>query len=163
MTRLSITSWKTLPPPEQRESLGFSAVFSNAEAELLVLGLRPAGMDDKWFICFHRGWLLFHRSWTGVCIYGLQLERLADGVSVRDSWVNRDPAQYNGADLEYDRKLTRFLIDALLLRRPAVFPLPAGVEHMPAGAYQHSIVGRAFPESPPSDPPPVPTVSESDE
>lgn len=149
MTRLSITSWKTLPPPEQRASLGFTAVFANAEAELLVLGLRPGGMEDKWFICFHQGWLLFHRSWTGVCIYGLQLERAADGVHVRDSWVNRDPAQYKGTDLDYDRKLTRFLIDALLLRRPAAFPMPAGVEDMPPGAYQHSVVGRAFPESPP--------------
>ena len=159
MTRLDITSWKTLPPPEQRESLGFTAVFNDAEAELLVLGLRPAGMDDKWFICFHQGWLLFHRSWTGVCIYGLQLERLAGGVQVRDSWVNRDPSQYKGTELEYDRKLARFLIDALLLRRPAVFPLPAGVEHMPPGAYQHSVVGRAFPESPPAEPPPGPEAA----
>jgi len=84
MTRQSITSWKTLPPPEQRASLGFAALFDNAEAERLVLGLRPAGMEDKWFICFHQGWLLFHRSWTGVCIYGLQLERLADGVRVAE-------------------------------------------------------------------------------
>jgi len=148
MTRVNITSWKTLPPPERREPLGLVAVFSDPEAELLVSGLRPAGMDDKWFICFYQGWLLFHRSWTGVCIYGLRLERLPDGVHVTDSWVNRDPTQYKGADAEYDRKLTRFLIDALLLGLPAAFPMPAGVEHIPAGAYQHSVVGRAFPESP---------------
>jgi hypothetical protein len=161
MTRLSITSWKTRPPPEQRESLGFAAGFDSTEAELLVLGLRPAGMEDKWFICFHQGWLLFHRSWTGVCIYGLQLERAADGVHVGDSWVNRDPTQYKGTDLEYDRKLARFLIDALLLKRPAVFPLPAGVEHSPPGAYQHSVVGRAFPESPPAAPAADPDSSKS--
>jgi hypothetical protein len=131
--------------------LGFAAGFNEAEAELLVLGLKPATMEDKWFICFHEGWLLFHRSWTGVCIYGLELERAARGVQVRDSWVNRDPTQYKGADLEYDRKLTRFLIDALLLKRPAVFPLPSGLEQMPAGAYQHSVVGRAFPEQPVAD------------
>jgi hypothetical protein len=148
MTRVSITSWKTLPPPEQRESLGFTAEFNSTETEFLVMGLRPAGMDDKWFICLHQSWLLFHRSWTGVCIYGLHLERVAAGVRVRDSWVNRDPTQYKGADIDYDRKLTRFLIDALLLRRAAVFPMPAGVEHMAPGAYQHSVVGRAFPESP---------------
>ena len=161
MTRLSITSWKTLPPPQVRASLGFTALFDSAEAELLVLGLRPAGMEDKWFICFHQGWLLFHRSWTGVCIYGLQLERRADGVHVRDSWVNRDPAQYKGTDLEYDRKLMRFLIDALLLHRVAEFPLPAGVENMPPGAYQHSVVGRAFPESRPADSSPDPERSKT--
>jgi hypothetical protein len=148
MTRTSITSWKTLPPPEQRESLELTATFNNAEAELLVLGLRPARMEDKWFICFHQGWLLFHRSWTGVCIYGLRLERSPRGVVVSDSWVSRDSSQYKGTDVEYDRQLVRFLIDALLLKRPAVFPIPAGVGHMPPGVYQHSIVGRAYPESP---------------
>ena len=67
-----------------------------------------------------------------------------------DSWVSRDPAQYKGTDVEYDRKLLRFLIDALLLRLPAVFPMPAGVESVPAGVYQHSVVGRAYPRTLPS-------------
>ena len=164
MIRASRTSWKTLPPPQQRESLGFDAVFDDAGTELLVLGLVPAGMEDKWFIYFdgpanrgpapRQGWLFLHRSWTGACIYGVQLERSPGGARVVDSWVSRDPTQYKGTDLDYDRKLLRFLIDALLLRRPAVFPLPAGVDAAP-GVYQQSVVGRAYPESPP-DPPFVP-------
>jgi hypothetical protein len=72
--------------------------------------------------------------------------------------VSRDSTQYKGADVEYDRKLLRFLIDAFLLRQPAVFPLPAGIESAPPGVYQHSVVGRAYPESPP-DPPFVPAQS----
>jgi hypothetical protein len=156
MTRASSTSWKTLPPPGQRAPLGFAAAFNDAEAELLVLGLIPKGMEDKWFIYFEgpayrQGWLLFHRSWTGACIYGVQLEGAPTGARVVDSWVSRDPTQYKGTDVEYDRKLLRFLIDAFLLRLPAVFPMPVGVESMPPGAYQHSVVGRAYPESP-SDP-----------
>jgi hypothetical protein len=144
----------------QREPLGLVAVFDDAETELLVLGLIPREMEDKWFIYFdgaasRQGWVLFHRSWTGACIYGLQLEGSAGGARVIDSWVSRDCAQYKGSDVDYDRKLLRFLIDALLLRRPAVFPLPAGVESVPPGVYQHSVVGRAYPESPP-DPPLVP-------
>ena len=103
-------------------------------------------------LCFHQGWLLFHRSWTGVCIYGLRLERSPDGVVISDSWVSRDPSQYKGTDVEYDRKLVRFLIDALLLKRPAVFPMPAGMGHTPPGLYQHSIVGRAYPEGPSPSP-----------
>jgi hypothetical protein len=173
MTRASRMSWKTLPPPQQRESLGFDAVFDHAATELLVLGLVPAGMEDKWFIYFEgpanrrpayrgpayrQGWLFLHRSWTGACIYGVQLERSPGGARVVDSWVSRDPTQYKGTDLDYDRKLLRFLIDALLLRRPAVFPLPAGVEAAPPGLYQHAVVGRAYPESPP-DPPFVPAQS----
>jgi hypothetical protein len=159
MTRASRTSWKTLPPPLQREPLGFAATFNDAETELLVLGLIPKEMEDKWFIYFDRqGWLFLHRSWTGACIYGVQLERSPGGALVVDSWVSRDPTQYKGTDPEYDRKLLRFLIDALLLRLPAVFPLPAGVESAPPGVYQHSVVGRAYPESPP-DPPFVPAQS----
>ena len=157
MTRATRTSWKTLPTPAQREPLEFAADFSNAETELLVMGLIPKGMEDKWFIYFEgpanrHGWLLFHRSWTGACIYGLQLEGSPAGARVVDSWVSRDPAQYKGTDVDYDRKLLRFLIDAFLLRLPAVFPMPAGVESMGPGVYQHSVVGRAYPESPPDSP-----------
>jgi hypothetical protein len=163
MTRASRTSWKTLPPPQQRESLGFDAVFDDAGTELLVLGLVPKEVEDKWFIYFEgpayrQGWLFLHRSWTGACIYGVQLERSPGGARVVDSWVSRDLTQYKGTDLDYDRKLLRFLIDALLLRRPAVFPLPAGVQAAPPGLYQHAVVGRTYPESPP-DPPFVPAQS----
>ena len=157
MTRATRTSWKTLPIPAQRVPLEFAATFNTAEVELLVMGLIPQGMEDKWFVYFEgpayrHGWLLFHRSWTGACIYGLQLEGSPAGARVVDSWVSRDPAQYKGTDVDYDRKLLRFLIDAFLLRLPAVFPMPAGVESTPAGLYQHSVVGRAYPESLPDAP-----------
>ena len=149
MAPASINSWKRLDPPLQREPLGLSAAFSDAEADALTAGLIPRQMEDKWFICFHEGWLLFHRSWTGACIYGLRLDRSAAGVRVVDSWANRDPTQYKGTDVEYDRKLVRFLIDAFLLRRPGcVFPMPTGSPQGPPGVFQHTIVGRAFPESP---------------
>ena len=161
MTRASITSWKTLPQPEQRELLALAAEFTDAETERLVFGLIPKEMEDKWFICFHQGWLLFHRSWTGACIYGLHLEAVRGGARVADSWVNRDPAQYKGTDVEYDRKLVRFLIDAFLLRRAAIFPMPAGVESAPPGVYQHSVVGRAYPESPPEPVPEIPSQSQA--
>jgi hypothetical protein len=52
MTRATRTSWKTLPIPAQRESLEFAANFNTAEAELLVMGLIPQGMEDKWFVYF---------------------------------------------------------------------------------------------------------------
>jgi hypothetical protein len=154
MTRATVNSWQTLPPPAQREPLGFSVLFNDAEAEALMQGLIPQAMVDKWFICFHDGWLLFHRSWTGACIYGLRLDGSPTGVRVVDSWVNRDPSQYKGTDVEYDRKLVQFLVDAFLLHRPAAFPMPRDVVEPAPGVLQHAIVGRSFPESPPdtSDP-----------
>ena len=158
MTRATRTSWKTLPTPAQREPLEFAADFNNAETELLVMGLIPKGMEDKWFVYFEGAG---PTGMVGSCFTGVgpgpaftdcNWRARPTGARVVDSWVSRDPAQYKGTDVEYDRKLLRFLIDAFLLRLPAVFPMPAGVESTPPGVYQHSVVGRAYPESPPDAP-----------
>ena len=117
--RATIDSWKTHPAPAKREDLGFSGTFTDTEAEALKRGFIPQSMDDRWFICFDGGWLLFFRSWTGHCIFGLRLDATPEGMQVVESWVNRDPEQYRGTDIEEDRKLVRRLIDELLLNRPA--------------------------------------------
>jgi hypothetical protein len=146
--RATSSSWKHLPAPEERQALGFEALFTDAEAEQMMLGLVPAEMEDKWFIYFADGWLRFHRSWTGALIYALRLDGSPVGVRVVESWVNRNPQQYAGTDVEYDRKLIRFLIEAFLLKRPDIrFPMPPGMERAPKGVVQHSYVGRAYPES----------------
>jgi hypothetical protein len=145
--RATSSSWKNLPPPSEQEPLGFEALFTDAEAEQIVLGLIPGQMEDKWFIHFSDGWLHFHRSWTGALIYALRLDGSPAGVRVNESWVNRNPQQYAGTDVEYDRKLVRFLIDAFLLKKAGVkFPLPSASAQAPAGVTQHSYVGRAYPE-----------------
>jgi hypothetical protein len=98
MTIATQDSWKRLPFPEKKQPLGFTAHYTDAEAELLMQGLIPEEMEDKWFIYFNEGWLYFLRSWTGACIYALRLDGSPAGVQVTDSWVNRDPAQYKGND-----------------------------------------------------------------
>jgi hypothetical protein len=115
MTRATEASWKHLPAPDRREPLGFEALFSDEEANKLVDGLVPEEMEDKWFVYYADDWLRFHRSWTGALIYCLHLAHSPAGVHVTDSWVNRDPEQYAGTDAAYDRRLVRFLIDALLI------------------------------------------------
>jgi hypothetical protein len=150
--RANSSSWKHLPPPSERESLGFEALFSDAEAEQMMIGLVPREMEDKWFIYHEDSWLRFHRSWTGICIYALRLEPSPSGIRVLDSWVNRDPEQYKASDIAYDRKLVRFLIDAFLLKKPdAVFPMPAGAAGAPSGVVQHNLVGRGYPEAKDAD------------
>jgi len=139
-------SWKTLPPPAQKEPLGFSALYPEADVQKMIDGLVPQAMEDKWFIYFLEGWLYFHRSWTGACIYAVRLEGSPAGVRVADSWVNRDPQQYRGDDLAYDRKVVAFLIDAFLLGKPVQFPRPAKTPPPMPGVYQHHLVGRAYPE-----------------
>ncbi|MBL8507852.1 hypothetical protein [Chitinimonas sp. JJ19] len=123
--RATSSSWKHLDPPATREPLGFEALFTDEEAARLMLGLVPEQMEDKWFIYYEDNWLRFHRSWTGVFIYGLRLDGSPAGVRVIDSWVNRDTEQYSANDTDYDRKFVRFIIDAFLLKkRGATFPMP---------------------------------------
>ena len=119
----TIDSWKTHPVPAQREDLGFSGTFTMPEAEALKRGCIPQSMDDRWFICFAGGWLLFFRSWTSHCIFGLRLDATPEGMRAVESWVSRDPEQYGGTDIEEDRKLVQHLIDELLLHRPERLPV----------------------------------------
>jgi hypothetical protein len=70
---------------------------------------------------------------------------------LREATRTRDPEQYRGSALAYDRELLWFLIDGLVLRKPATFPLPPGSGAAPAGVVQHNYVGRAFPEKPASE------------
>jgi hypothetical protein len=148
--RATNESWKHLPPPAEREPLGFEAVFTHDEVERIMLGVVPEQMEDKWFIYFDDGWLRFHRSWTGAYVYALKLDSLSSEVRVVDSWVNRNPQQYAGRDTAYDRRLVRFLIDAFLLKKMGiVFPMPEGHAEAPKGVIQHSYIGRGYPESTP--------------
>jgi hypothetical protein len=143
------SSWKTLPHPSITEPLKFEAVYTAAEAAQILEGLIPVQMEDKWFIYCSNGWLHFHRSWTGSLIYCLRLEHSPVGVRVTDSWVNRDQTQYSETDANYDRQLVSFLIDALLLKRNASFPMPKNSELHSAGAVQHTYAGSAYPEQQP--------------
>ncbi len=126
--RAAIDSWKTHPAPAQREDLGFSGMFTETEAKAMKRGFIPHEMEEKWFVCFHDGWLLFYRSWTGFCIYGLRLDTTPEGMQVSESWVNRDPEEYRGTDIEDDRKLVRHLIDELLLHRPERLPVSGSTQ-----------------------------------
>lgn len=123
MSRARAADWNRLAHPEQRELLAFHAEFDSAELAQISQGLVPQAMEDKWFIYLDEDdWLYFHRSWTGACIYAVQLLRSAEGARVGTAWVNRDPAQYRRTDSDVDLHLLRFLIDALLLGRDAAFP-----------------------------------------
>ncbi|WP_243395651.1 hypothetical protein [Sphingomonas oleivorans] len=72
-------------------------------------------MDDKWFIFFENGWLYFHRSRTGACIYGLRLDGSPHGVRVIEGWVSRDREHYNSPGIEQDKKMVQQLIGSRLL------------------------------------------------
>jgi hypothetical protein len=143
-TNTSRNAFLALP---EKEPLGFEGFFSIAEAEQLTLGLTPEVMEDKWAICFENDWLYFHHSWTGALIYAVRLERSPTGAQAVESWVNRDQEEYTACDTEYDRKFVRFLIDALLLKKPdVIFPMPPNSKRMPKGLLQHVLAGTGYPE-----------------
>jgi hypothetical protein len=144
--RVKKSDWKTLPCPTLRERLDLELLLTETDAEKVMMGHRPRGMDDKWFIYFEDGWLYFHRSWTGSAIYGLRLDGSPAGVRVTDSWVSRDPEQYNETRTEYDRQMVRFVMDTILLHRHAQFPTPPEAAAVPAGVFQHHISGSGYPE-----------------
>ena len=100
-------------------------------------------MEDKWFIYEEGGWLNFHRSWTGICIFRVRLQPTPTGVEVAEVWVNRDKDQYTCVDDDYDAGLVSWLIDVLLLKRPAAFPDSGQGDGMEP-LRQWSLVGRAM-------------------
>lgn len=140
------SSWNIEPLPEARARLPYERRFDAAQHERLLRGLVPEQMEDKWFIFHEDGWLYFHRSWTGRCMYALRLRPESDGGSAGDeAWVNRAPEQYANTDADYDTGLLAFLVDRLLLAgNEAEFPMPPTIAGTGReSAYLHHVVGHA--------------------
>jgi len=152
-------SWKTQPVPVLRVDLGFTQTYGPVDFERITRGLIPQGMDDKWFIYFEEPWLYLHRSWTGVCIYGVRFQPRADGFAAVGSWVNRE--EYLEDSIEYDRAILSFLIDRELLGRTVPFPVRGDLPtDSPAGALHNHPFGRAYPHSAFPAAPPTLALSE---
>ena len=135
---------EVLPMPAEKARLNFTRTFAADEFRQISRGFVPQDMEDKWFIFLEGDDLFFHRSWTGMCIYHVRVERRDDKVTVTDAWVNRNKEQYNSRDDAYDAKLLGFLIDDFLLEKETPFPLPP--DQSPGGIFQHHISGSGFPE-----------------
>jgi len=140
---------RSQPPLEHRAPFDFRGTYTETEVARLHVGLSPQEMEDKWNVVYEAPWLFFHRSWTGFCIYGVQLAPTATGASIVDSWVNRDASQYRGSTVEHDRAVLRFLIDGLMLGKRVDLPARQG-EHLDGLAkalYEHRMVGRIASEA----------------
>ena len=143
MERATASSWKTKPMPEARARIAYARSFDGKQHERATRGLVPREMEDKWFVYFDEPWLWFHRSWTGVCIYGVRLRPDGEGSVVEEAWVNRAPEQYRETDDAHDVALLGFLVDALLLGLTAPFPVRASVDPAKASLLMHHVVGHA--------------------
>ena len=99
--------WKTKPMPDQHETFVLRRSFDGAEMAALRLGNIPQSMEDKWFWYMEGSTLWAHRSWTGYCIYRIELNE--DDAHVVT--VNRDPQQYTCTSIEEDIKSLNGLLD----------------------------------------------------
>lgn len=101
------SDWKTSPMPEQCETFVLTRSFSGKEREVLRRGHVPEAMEDKWFRYMEGSTLWAHRSWSGFCIYRIDL----GGEDTHLVTVNRDPEQYRCTDIEEDRETLDRLLD----------------------------------------------------
>ena len=98
--------WKNLPMPEERTSFQLEGAFTQEIIDKLKKGHMPQAMEDKWFYYEENNKLYIHRSWTGYCIYIVDLN-IGDSHTVI---VNRNDQEYKSKDVEYDRKILQNLL-----------------------------------------------------
>ncbi len=112
MTRDAATrdSWRTTPMPAARVSLPFPLRLTSGEFERLRRGFIPDCMEDRWFVFHEDGWVHFHRSWTGYCIYQIRFEPEGGDVVAREAWASRDPQQYGNPELAEDAQMLRSIL-----------------------------------------------------
>ncbi len=108
--KVSRNDWKTEDMPKQRDQFILHRAFTKEQYMSLNKGHIPVEMEDKWFWYMEGNKLYLHRSWTGFCIYIIELQK--DGN--HKVTVNRDPEQYKNTDIEQDRENLNTLLDFMV-------------------------------------------------
>ena len=139
--KTTASSWNIKPMPEDQKELPLSGVYTEEEFEKISYGFLPQDQQDKWFIYLEGEWLNFHRSWTGACIFKLEIVLNNCKYHAIKAVVNRDPEQYRSTNDEQDVKLIAFLIDQLLLNRFAVLPTPQNMSDDDKQKHQQHVMG----------------------
>ena len=101
------SDWKTCEMPEIHDVFVLHRPLSEENVVALRMGNIPQEMEDKWFWYCEGNTLYAHRSWTGYCIYVMEMN---PGGSEHKVTVNRDPGQYQCESIEEDiRRLNNLL------------------------------------------------------
>ena len=104
------SEWNMKEMPEQVEHFVIEKVLSNDELHAIQEGHKPFEMEDKWFMYYEDGQLFIHRSWTGYCIYIVDLLK----TGTLNVTVNREPEQHKESSIECDRIMVTILINRLI-------------------------------------------------
>lgn len=99
--------WKTCEMPEQYEMFILDKVLTEKDIKILKNGHKPEAMEDKWFWYVENNKLYVHRSWTGFCIYIVELDTNGHLKVI----VNRNMEQYKNTDVEEDKNTLSHLLD----------------------------------------------------
>lgn len=93
------SDWTTEDMPKETASFKLKRAFTAEELANLRLGNIPREMEDKWFWYMEGDTLYAHRSWTGHCIYIVEINV---NTGVHNVTVNRDKYQYSCTDIGED-------------------------------------------------------------
>lgn len=138
------TDWQNLPMPEEHKVLPCKQTFNPVEYVKLQDGYLPEVMEDKWFIYFKNNKLYCHRSWTGYCYYIVEFEVCGDSYQIANIVVNRNSEQCSETDDLWDMEFVVYVINLLLLRKPASYPQKKGIDPANTALQQWGHVDRAM-------------------
>lgn len=105
--------WKTHEMPEACVNYEMECFFSKEQEEALKFGHRPKTMDDHWFAYYEGSRFYIHGSWSGFCIFIIEVDETASTFHVT---ANRDRRQYNYESHKNGIEGERELITHLLKR-----------------------------------------------
>lgn len=91
--------WSIEEMPEQNVEFEIDRLLAESEIEILKKGHKPAAMEDKWFWYVENNILNVHRSWTGICIFKIELNTNGKLKVI----ANRNPEQYKEKSVDKDR------------------------------------------------------------
>ncbi len=128
--------------PGRMNEFEYARELSWAEFARVRRGLMPLGPGDRWLIFHHRGLICCCRSGNGRLVYAVRFLNRDGGFRAVSALAGEEPPgglPYYGPG--YDRRLLDYLIDRLLLDRPAAFPLPAGLGGEEAALLERICIG----------------------
>ncbi len=107
-------TWKNIPIDNPKR-IDIDLLFTVKQFSKLKNGLIPQQMEDKWFIYYENEWLYFHRSWTGNGMYKAKLNKVTEGYTIKEFWVERNQEKYKNEADNTDIETFSFLIERGLL------------------------------------------------
>lgn len=101
------------PMCEPTEAFRLDMSLTSDEYELLLGGLIPKGVEEKWQIYVEDDTLFIHRSWTGQCCYKVRIEPDLGGWKLTEARTTR---VYGRTGFDSERELIQTLVSSVIER-----------------------------------------------